>query len=45
MTGTAGSLVAMYMPTNNNQLGCGFTVCSMGAARKPQQHNYNSLWL
>ena len=30
------TLVAMYMPTNNNQLGCGFTACSMGAARKPQ---------
>jgi len=42
MIGTAGSLVAMYMPTNNNQLGCGFTACSMGAARKPQQYNYNS---
>ena len=37
--------VAMYMPTNNNQLRCGFTACSMGAARKPQQYNYNSLWL
>jgi len=32
------------MPTNNNQLGCGFTACSMGSARKPQQCNYNSLW-
>jgi len=39
------SLDAMYMPTNNNQLRCGFTSCSMGAARKPLQYNYNSLWL
>ena len=28
----------MYMPTNNNQLGCGFIACSMGAAGKPQQY-------
>ena len=42
---TLGSLVVMYMPSNNNQVGCGFTACSVGAARKPQQYNYNSLWL
>ena len=30
-----------------NQLCCGFTACSMhiDTARKPQQYNYNSLWL
>ena len=31
------------LPANNNQLYCGFTACSIGAARKPQQYNYNSL--